>query len=128
MGNRFRTPIFKFRNFCWAYVCRKTRKDALTEETKRLWSNIWMNTGTFRPTGNKAGMVGLDPKRTIVTKYIYLKKHKPKYTLIFLLYINAYKYSSVLLKIVNHNFIHQVRPKDRKTCCCRYHVQTISAV
>ncbi|CAC5408431.1 unnamed protein product [Mytilus coruscus] len=53
-GNRIRTTILKSEKSCWAYVCRKTRKDALSEETKRLAFNFWMKPGISHPTGNKA--------------------------------------------------------------------------
>ncbi|VDI72528.1 Hypothetical predicted protein, partial [Mytilus galloprovincialis] len=65
-GNRNRTTILKSEKSCWAYVCRKTRKDALSEETKRLAYNFWMKPGISRPTGNKA-----DVKRERIGPKIY---------------------------------------------------------
>lgn len=53
-GNQIRTNILKSEKSCWTYVCRKSSKDALFEETKRLAYNIWMKPGISRPTGNKA--------------------------------------------------------------------------
>ncbi|CAC5395949.1 unnamed protein product [Mytilus coruscus] len=128
-GNRIRTTILKSEKSCWAYVCRKTRKDALSLETKRLAYNFWMKPGISRPTGNKADVKRerIGPKTYSSHQVYLLEKTQTEVYIDFTAEYPCIKLSQRSFENCKPYFIRQVRPKDRQTCCCRYHVETKSA-
>ena len=54
VGHRNRTKNLKSQKSCWNYTKRKTRCDAISEETKRIAYDFWLKPGVSRPTGNKS--------------------------------------------------------------------------
>ncbi|CAC5425047.1 unnamed protein product [Mytilus coruscus] len=128
-GNRIRTTISKSEKSCWAYVCRKTRKDALSEEIKRLAYNFWMKHGISRHTGNKADVKRerIGPKTYSSHQVYLLEKTQTEVYIDFTTEYPCIKLSQRSFENCKPYFIRQVRPKDRQTCCCRYHVETKSA-
>ena len=61
----YKTKILHSENASYIYTDRKTRSDAIDEETKRLIYNFWMLPSSSHPTGNKNDIkrVRLGPKQ-----------------------------------------------------------------
>ena len=53
-GNRIRTKIFKSESSAWNLTLRKTIRDAISDETKRIVYDFWLSPGISHPTGNKS--------------------------------------------------------------------------
>ncbi|CAG2242237.1 unnamed protein product [Mytilus edulis] len=77
-GQRIRSRILKSESSAWALTQQKTRKDSISEETKKTVYNFWLSDGISHPTGNKS-----DIKRERLGPNLYtshmthvLEKHK----------------------------------------------------
>jgi hypothetical protein len=127
-GRKIRTTILKNEKSCWTVTKRKTRKDALSEETKKTCYEFWLSSGISRPTGNKKDVKRerLGPKlytshviyvleKTQTEAYLEFKKAQPDI-----------KISQRMFDKCRPFFVRPVRQQDRQTCCCRYHVETKS--
>ncbi|XP_063425376.1 uncharacterized protein LOC134708659 [Mytilus trossulus] len=53
-GQRIRSRILKSESSAWALTQQKTRKDSISEETKKTVYNFWLSDGISHPTGNKS--------------------------------------------------------------------------
>ena len=53
-GKRIRTKILKSESSAWNLTLRKTRRDAISDETKRIVYDFWLSPGISHPTGNKS--------------------------------------------------------------------------
>lgn len=52
-GRKVRTQIFTSYESCVKYVQRKTRSDAISNDTKKLVHNFWLDPDNSRPSPNK---------------------------------------------------------------------------
>ena len=64
-GKRVRTQIFTSEKSCWTFIERKTRKDCISDEIRKLAYNFWIDPNNSRPYGNKNDMkrVRIGPKQ-----------------------------------------------------------------
>ena len=53
-GKRIRIKILKSESSAWNLTLRKTRRDAISDETKRIVYDFWLSPGISHPTGNKS--------------------------------------------------------------------------
>lgn len=128
-GGIIRTNILKSDKSCWTYINRKTRSDALSEETKRLAYDFWMKPGISRPTGNKKDIKRerIGPNNYVSHMVHILEKTQTEVYLDFIREHPSIKISQRSFENCKPFFIRQVRPQDRQTCCCRYHIEIKSA-
>jgi hypothetical protein len=128
-GNRIRTTVLKSEKSCWTYTSRKTRSDALSDETKRLAYNFWLRPGISRPTGNKADIKRerLGPKTYTSHAIHILEKTQTEVFVEFICENPDIKICQRSFENCKPYFVRQARSKDRHTCCCRYHVEIKSA-
>ncbi|CAC5399190.1 unnamed protein product [Mytilus coruscus] len=85
-GKRVRTQIFTSEKSCWTYIERKTRKDAITDDVKKIAYNFWTDPNTSRPSGNKndTKRIRIGPKQFLKHPiYIYLINLKLKCSMTF---------------------------------------------
>lgn len=127
-GQRVRATVLTSEKSCWTYTNRKTRHDALSENTKKLVYDFWMAPDNSRPSPNKA-----DVKRVRIGVKQYSKHSE---------YILENSQTEIYLEFTRSNpnikigqrcferlkpyFVREARTKDRQTCCCRYHVEAKS--
>ncbi len=124
-GKRIRTKNLKSEKSCWTVTERKTRSDAIPEETKHACYQYWLSPGTSRPTGNKSDIKRerLGPKVYASHMVHILEKTQ---TEVF----QEFKTKNPDIKISQRQFekykpfyVRAVREKDRQTCCCKYHIE-----
>jgi hypothetical protein len=53
-GKRIETKILKSESSAWNRTLRKTRRDAISDRTKRIVYDFWLSPGISLPTGNKS--------------------------------------------------------------------------
>lgn len=128
-GNTIRTTVLKTERSCWTYTFRKTRTDAISTETKQLAYDFWLRPGISRPTGNKADIKRerIGPKLYTSHAVYILEKTQTEVYLDFISENPDIKIRQRSFENCKPYFVRQARPKDRHTCCCRYHVEIKSA-
>ncbi|CAC5381040.1 unnamed protein product [Mytilus coruscus] len=65
-GKKNRTKVLHSEHSSFLYTTRKTRSDALTERTKRIVHDFWLQSNVSRPTNNKN-----DIKRVMISPNVY---------------------------------------------------------
>jgi hypothetical protein len=109
----------------WTSIERKTRKDAIPEEVKRLANDFWQSPGISRPTGNKRDVARkrVGPKEYIEhDKYILEKTQTEVYNAFKQQYPDT-KMGQRYFENCKPFFVIPARTKDRNSCCCRLHVE-----
>ncbi|XP_052769500.1 uncharacterized protein LOC128209494 [Mya arenaria] len=123
-GQRLRGKVLTSDKSCWFYTKKKTRSDKISHENKKLIYEFWMSPGISRPTGNKQ-----DVKRHRTGPKCYLSH--PIHTLektqtdVYEEFLQTHpsSISQRAFKKLTPFFVKPVRPKDKTTCCCRYHIE-----
>ena len=110
---------------CWEYTKRKTRSDGLSDETKKIVYTFWTSPGVSRPTGNKNDVKRhrIGPKSYISHPIQILEKTQTEIFHDFTVAYPTIKISQRSFEKYKPFFIKPVRPRDKCTCCCRYHVE-----
>ncbi|CAG2208455.1 unnamed protein product [Mytilus edulis] len=124
-GHAIRTRILKSEKSSWTYTNRKTRSDAITPDTKKRIYEFWCKPGISRPTGNKADIkrVRIGPKTYSSHMTHILEKTQTDVYLDFIGENPSIKIAQRMFERCKPYFVRPVRPKDRQTCCCKYHVE-----
>ena len=124
-GKRIRTQILKSEKSCFEITKRKTRSDAVSEDTKKTVFDFWCSPSISRTSSNKK-----DVKRMRIAPNMYsshqiqiLEKTQTEAYLEFRTKHPNIKISQRLFESYKPYFVLPVRPKDRCTCCCRHHVE-----
>ncbi|CAG2231462.1 unnamed protein product [Mytilus edulis] len=124
-GQRIRSRILKSESSAWALTQQKTRKDSISEETKKTVYNFWLSDGISHPTGNKS-----DIKRERLGPNLYtshmthvLEKTQTDAYLDFVAKYPEIKIGQRAFEKLRPFFVRPASEKDRNTCCCRYHVE-----
>lgn len=125
-GQRIRTKILKSEESCFDFINRRKRKDALSEETKKLIYNFWLSPEISRLTGNKKDVkrVRTGPKLYASHSIQILEKTQTEAYLAFKEKYPDIKISQRSFESLKPFFVIPVRQKDRMTCCCRICVET----
>ncbi|CAG2227095.1 unnamed protein product [Mytilus edulis] len=103
----------------------KARSDALTERTKRIVHDFWLQSNVSRPTNNKN-----DIKRVRISPNVYSSHScyilEKTQTEVFLQFKNEYpdeKIGQRAFEKCKPYFVRTAQFKDKVTCCCRQHVE-----
>ena len=124
-GQRLRGKIMTSDESCWFYTRRKSRSDKVSDETKKLIYDFWMSPGISRPTGNKHDIKRhrTGPKCYISHPIQVLEKTQTDVYEEFLQTYPDIKVSQRVFEKLKPFFVKSLRPKDKTTCCCRYHIE-----
>ncbi|CAC5415730.1 unnamed protein product [Mytilus coruscus] len=127
-GKRVRTQIFTSEKSCWTYFERKTRKDAITDDVKKIAYNFWTDPNASRPSGNRndTKRIRIGPKRFLKHPIYILDKSQTEVFNDFCINNPNIKMNQRTFERLKPYFVRSARPKDRVTCCCRYHVKARS--
>ena len=120
-GKRIRTKVLHSKHSSFLYTTRKTRYDALTERTKKLVQDFWLQSNVSRPTNIKR--VRISPK-VYSSHSCYILENTQ--TEIFLQFKNEYpdvKIGQRAFEKCKPYFVRTAQFKDKLTCCCRQHVE-----
>ncbi|CAG2239434.1 unnamed protein product [Mytilus edulis] len=124
-GFRVRSRVLTSDKSSYEYVKRKTRSDKLSEEVRKMIYDFWCSPENSRQTGNK-----IDVKRVRIGIKTYcshavqiLEKTQSEVFLSFQQTRPEIKISQRTFEKCKPYFIRAARPKDRTTCCCRYHLE-----
>ncbi|CAG2227048.1 unnamed protein product [Mytilus edulis] len=124
-GKKNRTKVLHSEHSSFLYTTRKTRSDALTERTKRIVHDFWLQSNVSRPTNNKN-----DIKRVRISPNVYSSHScyilEKTQTEIFLQFKNEYpdeKIGQRAFEKCKPYFVRTAQFKDKVTCCCRQHVE-----
>ncbi|XP_068689864.1 uncharacterized protein [Montipora foliosa] len=119
-----RIKILKGEESCWLAKKRQTRRDALSDETKKLVYDFWTQS-VSRPTGNKNEVLRkrVRPKESIehpkhvleVTQTEAFQKFQKEHPNVK---IKQRKFESL-----KPFFVKGAKERDRQTCMCRQHVE-----
>ena len=124
-GKRIRTKVLHSEHSSFLYTTRKIRSDALTERTKKLVHDFWLQSNVSRPTNNKNDIkrVRISPKEYFSHSCYILEKTQ---TEIFLQFKNEYpdvKIGQRAFEKCKPYFVRTAQFKDKVTFCCRQHVE-----
>ena len=124
-GKRIRTEVLKTDASCWDYTKRKTRQDAISAEVKQLAYDFWLSPENSRPSGNKKDIKRsrLGPKTYTSHMVHVLEKTQSEVYDDFKQKYPEIKISLRSFENCKPYFVRSVRPTDRQTCCCRYHIE-----
>ena len=119
-----RKRVLKGEEASWLAMKRKTRQDAITEETKELVYDYWKSV-VSRLTGNKKDVVR---KRVAVKTWVEHPKHVLEKTqtepYVELTSMHPeIKISQRKFENLKPFFVKGARERDRQTCTCRQHVE-----
>lgn len=102
----------------------KNQKDALAEEHKKMIYNFWISAGISRPSANKNDFkrVRIGPKSYASHMKYILEKTQ---TEVYLEFKDKFPHIKILrlFEKIKPYFVIPARPRDRETCCCKYHVE-----
>ena len=123
-GIEKRERILKGEEPSWLATKRKTRWDAVTEETKEIVYDYWKLIAS-RPTGNKKDLIR---KRVGVKTWVEHPKHVLEKTqteayVEFTAMHPDIKISQRKFENLKPFFVKGARERDRQTCMCRQHVE-----
>ena len=124
-GQRLRTKVMKSETSCWEYTKRKTRCDAIDDSLKEKIYKFWMSPQISRPTGNKNDVKRhrVGPKSYISHPIYILEKTQTEVYCEFKESNPDIKIGQRSFETIKPFFVKPIRPKDKTTCCCRYHVE-----
>jgi len=127
-GRKVRTQIFTSDESCFKYVQRKTRSDAISNDTKKLVHNFWLDPDNSRPSPNKNDIkrVRIAPKQFSKHTVHILDKTQTEIFNDFKVKYPDISMSQRTFERLKPFFVRAATPKDRVTCCCRYHVEAKS--
>ncbi|CAC5416205.1 unnamed protein product [Mytilus coruscus] len=124
-GKKSRTKVLHSEHSLFLYTTRKTRSDALTERTKRIVHDFWLQSNVSRPTNNKN-----DIKRVRISPNVYSSHScyilEKTQTEVFLQFKNEYpdeKMGQRAFEKCKPYFVRTAQFKDKVTCCCRQNVE-----
>ncbi|CAC5389941.1 unnamed protein product [Mytilus coruscus] len=120
-GKRVRTQIFTSEKSCWTYIERKTRKDAITDDVKKIAYKFWTDSNTSRPSGNKndTKRIRIGPKQFLKHPIYILDKSQTEVFNDFCINNPNIKMNQRTFERLKSYFVRSVFV----TCCCRYHVE-----
>ena len=109
----------------YIYTKRKTRCDALSDDTQKLMLNFWCSPENSHPTGNKTDVkrVRLGPQKYSSHPVQILEKTQ---TEVFHNFQSAFPNINVSQRVFERCkpfFVRSANKKDRVTCCGRYHLE-----
>ncbi|XP_062600261.1 uncharacterized protein LOC134261881 [Saccostrea cucullata] len=124
-GKRHRATVLKTDAACWNFTNRKTRSDAINDDHKKIVYNFWTSPGISRPTGNKNDVKRMRTgRKQFVSHALYvLEKTQTEVYIEFKEMNPQIKISQRAFEKLKPFFVQHVRPKDKQTCCCRYHIE-----
>lgn len=124
-GKRIRTKILKSEASAWDFTTRKTRSDSIDEKTKKVVYDFWLSPGISHPTGNKSDIKRerLGPKVYTSHMVHVLEKTQTEAYVEFISKFPEIKIGQRSFEKLKPYFVRSALPKDRNTCCCRYHVE-----
>lgn len=124
-ATRVRTKILKSESSCYKLTERKTRNNNIPDEHKKIAYMFWLSSGVSRPTGNKKDVKRerLDTRIFVSHMVHILEKNQTEVYNDFRETYPAIKMSQRSFERLKPFFVRPVRPGDRNTCLCRYHVE-----
>ena len=124
-GKRLRDKIIVSEKFAFQFTSRKKRKDAISEESKKIIYDFWKSPQISRPTGNKKDMKRqrIAPKEYIEHTIQILEKTQTEAYIEFKDQHPDINVSQRAFESLKPFYVIPVRPKDRDTCCCRAHTE-----
>ena len=119
-----RAKILKGEEACWLAKKRQTRRDALSEETKKLVYDFWAHS-VSRPTGNKNDVMRKRVERKVSIEH---PKHVLEVTQTEAFQKFQTEHPDVKIKqrkfeSLKPFFVKGAKERDRQTCMCRHHVE-----
>ncbi|XP_069104899.1 uncharacterized protein [Argopecten irradians] len=125
-GKRIRHKIMTSEKSSWTHTCRKTRSDKITDSDREKAYNFWTSSQNSRPTGNKCDIkrIRVGPKLYSSHMVHVLEKTQTEVFLSFRETHPEIKMCQRTFERCKPYYVVPTRPKDRNTCCCRYHVET----
>ncbi|XP_062578884.1 uncharacterized protein LOC134240823 [Saccostrea cucullata] len=120
-----RNKIFHSESSSFTYTKRKTRSDALSDENRKLIYEFWCAPENSHPTGNKNDVkrVRIGPKQYSSHAVQILEKSQTEIYNDFKLQYPEIKVCQRLFEACKPYYIRSAGPKDKVTCCCRYHLE-----
>ena len=108
----------------WLDVSRKTRSDAISDDTKQLAYDFWASPYISRPKGNK----DIFGERVVANTYLTHEKQllDKSQTEVYLKFKKKYpeiKIGQRTFKKCKPFFLKPAKEEDRVSCCCRTHVE-----
>jgi hypothetical protein len=87
--------------------------------------DFWSSPGASRATGNKSDIKRMrtGPKQFVTHAVFVLEKTQTEVFLAFRETILLLKFANSHLKNFKPFFVQPIRPKDKQTCYCRYHIE-----
>lgn len=127
-GVRIRENVLKSDKSCWTHTERKTRSDALSESDKKTAYDFWLCQGNSHPTGNKADVKRVRIGPTLYSSHMIhiLERSQTDVYFEFSKSHPGIKMCQRTFERCKPYFVQPVRPKDRQTCVCRYHIEAKS--
>jgi hypothetical protein len=124
-GKRIRANILKNESSAWNLTLRKTRRDAISDETKRIVYDFWLSPGISHPTGNKPDINRERLGPNIYASHMAQVIEKTQ-TDVYIDFVAKYpnKIRQKTFDKLKPFFVRPVSEKDRNTCCCRYHIES----
>ena len=122
-GYVVRSKIFHSESSSLCYTQRKTRSDALSDENRKCIYEFWRENS--HPTGNKNDVkrVRIGPKQYSSHAVQILEKTQTEIYTDFKLKFPEIKVCQRLFEACKPYYIRAAGPKDKVTCCCRYHLE-----
>lgn len=124
-GNKLRKTILTSEGSAYTLIDRRIRKNAISNDVKRIAYNFWLSAGVSRPTGNKK-----DVKRERMGPNIYVRHMvhllEKTQTEVYVAFKQAHpdiQISQRSFEKCKPFFVRQPRQADRNTCCCRYCIE-----
>ncbi|KAJ8305086.1 hypothetical protein KUTeg_017364 [Tegillarca granosa] len=127
-GKAIRTRFLSSAKSSWTHTDKKTRSDSLSEQDKKLAYNFWLLPDNSRPTCNKRDVkrVHIGPKCYSSHMVSVLEKLQTDVYLEFKKAHSEIKMCQRTFERCKPFYVQPVRPRDRHTCLCRYHVEAKS--
>ncbi|VDI65584.1 Hypothetical predicted protein [Mytilus galloprovincialis] len=127
-GKNVRAKILSSEESCWKYIQRKTRKDAISPEIKKIAYDFWLHPDNSRPSPNKTDIkrVRIAPKQFSKHTIHILDKTQTEIFHEFKIKYPEISMNQRTFERLKPFFVRAASPKDRLTCCCRYHVEAKS--
>ena len=120
-----RQLVLENKSCSWIVTERKTRRDAVSEDHRKLAQDFWSSPEISRPTGNKKDFIR---QRVGPKEYIHHEKQimNTTQTEAFVLFKQKHpliKMGQRCFEKCKPFFVLPTRPQDRLSCCCRSHVE-----
>ncbi|CAC5401985.1 unnamed protein product [Mytilus coruscus] len=127
-GKNVRAKILSSEESCWKYIQRKTRKNAISHEIKKIAYDFWLHPDNSRPSPNKTDIkrVRIAPKQFSKHTIHILDKTQTEIFHEFKIKYPEVSMNQRTFERLKPFFVRAASPKDRLTCCCRYHIEAKS--